>query len=103
PELRAWAIGAAGRDVPLPPGKVEVIGARKIDILNRRAALVRVRIGGDEVTYLVQHARGLPPEEAERKDGDLEAVEWRQGPYTCVAVGPAASKPTWLPALRGKP
>src|SRR5262249_33119396 len=33
-ELRAWAIGAAGKDVPLPPGELEVIGARKIDILN---------------------------------------------------------------------
>ena len=102
-ELRAWAIGAAGKDVPLPPGEVEVIGARKIDILNRRAVLVRIRVGGDEVTYLVQHARGLPPEEAERSDGDLKAVEWKSGPYSCIAVGPAATAASWLPAIRGKP
>ena len=70
-ELRAWAIGVAGKDVPLPPGDLPVIGARRLDILNRRAALVRVKVGGDEVSYLVQHARGIAAEPGERTDGDV--------------------------------
>jgi hypothetical protein len=43
-----------------------VSGARQLDILNRAAALIRLRIGDDEVTYLVQRARGIVPEDAER-------------------------------------
>src|SRR5258706_6590527 len=33
-ELRAWAIGVAGKDVPLPPTDLALIGARRLDILN---------------------------------------------------------------------
>ena len=103
PELRAWAIGVAGKDVPLPPAELQVIGARRIDIFNRHAAFIRVRVGGDEISYLVQHARGIAAETSERTDGDVHAAEWRHGPFTCIAVGPAASATSWLPAIRGKP
>ena len=30
----------------------------------------------------MQHARGIAPEHTERKDGDLRAVAWRNGPFT---------------------
>jgi hypothetical protein len=66
--LRAWMIGAIGKDAPLPGAAAAVVGARQLNILNRAAALVRLRIGDDEVTYLVQRARGIAPEGAERTE-----------------------------------
>jgi hypothetical protein len=113
--LRAWLIGAVGVDAPLPgdgsrgspgspgsPGSItsiDVIGARQLDILNRTAALIRVRIGADDVSYLVQRARGIAPEGAERVDGGLRAVAWRSGRFTVVAVGPDASAASWRAVL----
>jgi hypothetical protein len=98
-ELRAWLLGVVGKDAPLPgdgvAGAPSVIGAARLNILNRAAAVIRVRVGSDEVTYLVQHARGIAPEHSERQDGELRAVAWRAGPYTVVAVGPDASAASW--------
>jgi len=98
--LRAWMIGAIGKDAPLPGEAAAVLGARQLDILNRTAALIRLRIGDDEVTYLVQRARGIAPEGAERVDGALRAVAWRRGRFTVVAVGADAAAARWRPALR---
>jgi hypothetical protein len=104
-ELRAWAVGVVGKDVPLPgEGTVltsTVIGVRRLTILSRAAALVRVRIGDDDITYLVQHARGIAPDRSDRTDGPLRAIAWRNGPYTIVAVGSAATAPHWRAAFRG--
>jgi hypothetical protein len=94
-ELRAWALGIAGKDVPLPAGSVQVIGAKRLELFDRGAALMRVRVGADDVTYLVQHARGMAPERFERTDGELRAIAWRAGKFTCVAVGPNADVATW--------
>jgi len=94
-ELRAWSIGVVGRGAPLP--SVPPLGARDIGILDRRAALMRVAVGADEVTYLVQHSRGIAPGRTERVDGDLLAVAWRRGKFSCVAVGPKATSKAWLP------
>src|SRR5215216_1594696 len=58
PELRAWAIGLVGKDVPLPTDGAKIVGAKRVEILNRDAALVRLQIGDDHVTYLVQGSRG---------------------------------------------
>lgn len=103
-ELRAWVIGVVGKDVPLPgegtPVIPPVIGAARLRILNRAAALIRVRIGDDDVTYLVQHARGIAPDHSERQDGDLRAVAWRKGPFTIVAVGRDATAARWRAAFR---
>jgi hypothetical protein len=98
-ELRAWTIGVVGDGVPLP--SVAAVGARRLDVLNRSAAAIRFKVGSDEVTYLVQVARGLAPEHGERADGELRAVAWRRGPFSCVAVGPASSQAAWLSALGG--
>jgi hypothetical protein len=122
--LRAWMIGAIGKDAPLPGVAATVIGARQLDILNRTAALIRLRIGDDEVTYLVQRARGIAPEGAERVersemgggdpdgsaggvghkapgiDGALRAVAWRSGRFTVVVVGADATAAHWRAALR---
>lgn len=111
--LRAWMIGAIGKDAPLPGEAATVIGARQLEILNRAAALIRVRIGDDEVTYIVQRARGIAPEGAERVEGSemggnapqggngaLRAVAWRRGRFTVVAVGADATAAHWRAALR---
>ncbi|HEY0480790.1 MAG TPA: hypothetical protein VGD37_24920 [Kofleriaceae bacterium] len=102
--LRGWMIGVVGKGAPLPgEGTVvtpAVVGARQIRILNRAAALVRVRIGDDDVTYLVQHARGIAPDRSERVDGALRAMAWRKGPFTMVVVGPDATAARWRAAFR---
>jgi hypothetical protein len=77
-----------------------VVGARQLDILNRAAALVRLRVGDDEVSYLVQRARGIAPEGAERVDGPLRAVAWRKGRFTVVAVGADATAASWRAQVR---
>jgi hypothetical protein len=101
--LRGWMIAVVGKGAPLPGEHtavpVAVVGARQVEILNRAAALLRVRIGEDDVTYLVQHARGIPPEPSERVDGSLRAVAWRWGPFTLIAVGPDATAASWRMAF----
>ena len=98
--FRPWFAAVAGKDAPLPTGKV--IAAREIEVLDRRAAVVRLSIGADEVTYLVQRARGIAPKRSERTDEDLRAFAWRRGKFTCVAVGPAASSTGWIATLPSK-
>ena len=98
-ELRAWAIGVVGKDVPLPPADLPVIGARRVELLKRHVAIVRVKVGDDEVTYAVQHSRSAAPEHGDRVDGDLHAVSWHQGKFSCVAVGPDKSSRTWIPLI----
>jgi hypothetical protein len=100
-ELRAWAIGVTGPGVVLPGKDVHVRGARRVEVLHRGAALLGLTIGSDSVLYIVQHARGIAPDRGELDDGDLRAVAWRDGKFSCVAVGPAAHAATWIPALRG--
>lgn len=96
-ELRAWAIGVIGKDVPVPAGPV--IGAKKVELLKRHVAVIRLRIGNDEVTYAVQHSRSASPEKLDREEGDLRAVGWHTGKFSCVAVGPKATSATWLPQI----
>ncbi|HEY0190575.1 MAG TPA: hypothetical protein VGC42_05590 [Kofleriaceae bacterium] len=102
-EARGWVIGVVGNNPPLPGDHTAtattVIGAARRDILNRAAAVLRVRINGDEVTYLVQHARGIPPGGVEQTDGELRAIAWRAGPYTVIAVGADATAASWRTAF----
>jgi hypothetical protein len=102
PELRAWAIGVVGKDAPLPSSG-EVLGAKRVEIHDRPAALLRFKIGPDDVTYLVQHASGISPDHSERTDGDVFAMEWVSGRFTCIAVGPAATRDRWAAALGQAP
>jgi hypothetical protein len=98
-EVRAWAIGVVGKDVPLPPADLPIIGAKRIDLLKRHVALLRVKVGADEVTYAVQHSRSAAPEDGDREDGDLRAVSWHKGSFACVVVGPKSAATAWLPAI----
>jgi hypothetical protein len=99
-ELRAWAFGIAGKDVPLPRADLTVLGVRQLMILNRPAALIGAQVGGDYVTYLVQHARGISPARSELRDGELRAVAWHRGRYAIVVVGNDATAARWRPAFR---
>jgi hypothetical protein len=96
--LRAWAIGAVGKGAPVPA--LTALGASRIDVLERHAALIRFQVGADEVTYVVGHAGRITPEHSERHDGELRAVTWPRGAFICVAVGPDASAATWIKAIR---
>jgi len=98
-ELRAWAFGVAGKDVPLPRNDLAVVGVRHVTVLNQPAALIRLRVGDDDVTYVVQHARGIAPDRAERQDGELRAVSWHKGPFAIVVVGPDATAAHWRTAF----
>jgi len=100
-ELRAWAIAVVGSDPPLPEG-TSIIGARETEVLGRRAAVVRIAIGGDPITYVVQQTRVISHEHDETIDGDLLAIAWRRGQFTCVAVGPNASAKAWSAVLQAK-
>ena len=95
--LHGWAIGVVGKNVPLP--NLPVIGAKKVELLKRHVAVMRLRVGTDEVTYAVQHSRSASPEHVDRVDGDLRAVAWHTGSFACVAVGPNATSATWLPQV----
>jgi hypothetical protein len=97
-ELRAWAIGVVGKDPPLPR-TTSIVGARETRVRDRRAAVVQVAIEGEPVTYVVQFTPVVSPERSEKIDGELRAVAWRLGEFTCVAVGRAASATRWEPAL----
>ena len=99
-ELRAWSIGVVGKSAPLPVVGVVIVGAREIDVLDRRTALVELDVAGDRVMFLVQHVRSIAPERSERVDGDLRAVAWRRGAFIAVAVGPDASRARWLAVVR---
>lgn len=96
-ELRAWAIGVAGKDFPLLPPSAKVLAARQTVILDRRAAIIRLAINADEVTYVVQRAKGMAPKASDRTEGNTHAVSWRRGKFTVVAVGPASK--SWVAAV----
>lgn len=98
-ELRAWVIGFAGKDAPLPSETASVRGALRIEVLGRSAAVIRLTIGGDDVTYVFQRAKGIAPRRVERQDGDLRAIAWRRGKFMLVAVGPAATAASWRSAF----
>jgi hypothetical protein len=100
-EARGWLIGVVGNNPPMPADHLAtVIGAARRELLNRAAAVLRVRINGDEVTFMVQHARGIPPDGSERTDGELRAIGWRTGPYTVIAVGADATAASWRTAFK---
>ena len=97
-------MGVAGKDAPLPPlddPSIAIVGARQIDVLDRRTAVVRLTVSGEPVTYLVQHARGIAPKRTERTNGTVRAIAWRKGAFAMAVTGPNGSE-RWLD-LFGKP
>lgn len=99
--LRAWTRAAVGGEPPLPAASPDLIaiGARAIDVLHRPAAVIRFRLGADELTMVIQRARDVQRRRVQRVDGELAVEAWRRGPYTCVVIGPAATLPAWRQRL----
>lgn len=99
-ELHAWLIGVVGENAPLPPSldRTPAIGAETVTVLGRRAAMIRLRAGTDEITYVVARARGVGPRWS-HKDSDLRLVEWSTGPWARVVIGPDATSATWMPLV----
>lgn len=98
-ELKAWAMGITGKEIVLPAAPTAIRGARRVEIFERGAAVMRFAIGSDDVTYLCQRARGIAPKTQRRVEGDIVAVGRLQGRITCVLVGPVASEATWSAAF----
>lgn len=100
-ELQAWTTGALGKQAPVFAvlGAVP-LAASVITIHRRNASLVRYRVGTEELTVLMHHAKGWSPESAERDDGDLHASLKLVGRWTVVIVGAKATMATWLPNVK---
>jgi hypothetical protein len=102
-ELRAWTIGVIGdKDVPLPAEPARIIGARRIEVIKRPAAVIRLQVGSEPVTYVVQNARGIAPGRVTRAEGELRALGWRDKSYVIVVVGADATARDWAAALGAK-
>lgn len=96
--LVAWATAILGHQPPVPDAPV--VGARRLDIFKRGGAVVRYRIGADEVTYFVQKSRDLEERRIRKKDKDDVVIEqWQNDEWTVVAIGPIASADAWRPVL----
>jgi hypothetical protein len=95
-ELRGWTVALLGEapPVPAPSNDVKILGARPLTLLKRPAAVLRYRIGGNEVTLLVQRTR-VTAHRATRHEGIERAETWHRGVWTYVAVGPEATASTW--------
>jgi hypothetical protein len=102
-ELRAWMTGVIGEGAPLPPASVHVLSARRVRLVHHDAALLHVRTGDVDATYVVQTAREGEPARDVFDAGDLRAIAWRAGGFACAAVGPAASADRWQAAIRASP
>lgn len=101
PTLTAWTMAAVGREPPLPAhgADLAVVGVRTIEVLKRPAAVIRYRLGAEELTFVVQREREVERRRVSRTDGPLAVEAWRRGPFTCVAIGPAATATAWRPRL----
>lgn len=96
-EVNAWLVGALGKGVPqIVETNATPMAAKTISIHRRNAAVVRYRIGGAEVTYLVQHAKGWAPHAAQRAEGQLRAELGTFGKWTVVAVSGRDDKQSYL-------
>jgi hypothetical protein len=98
-ELRGWTLALLEQAPPLPAlgDDLSVLGARPVELLKRPAAVIRYRIGSDEVTLVVQRTR--IEHRAERQDGDELVTVWQRGAWTYGAVGPHATRSSWAPRV----
>jgi hypothetical protein len=96
--LRAWTVAAVGKRAPLPAG-LPAVGATLISILRRPTAIVRYRLGATDVTYVLQRVHALSPPAAQRVVQGLRAVQWREGDWLVIGVGPEQDA-SWLAAAK---
>jgi hypothetical protein len=104
-ELEAWSDGVLGDRPPLPEAGADLttLGARELVVRHRRGVYVRFALGDGgvayQVSYVVQHAGDAPAGRTSRRDGDEHLESWREGEWTCIAVGPAAKADQWKPRI----
>ena len=96
-EIRAWSLGVFGETAPFP--EADALGARRLSILKRPAAIVFYRLGDFEISFTVLRARDAPPRRYRRLADGLAGFSFRRGHWTCIAVGPAAGAEKWRAAL----
>jgi hypothetical protein len=103
--LRVWALGILGDEVPLPAAAPDlvVVGARRIELLNRPAAVVRYQIGGSDVTMVIQRARDPAARRVSRTEGGDHVESWRTGKWSIAAAGPDATAAAWAPRVGVRP
>jgi hypothetical protein len=100
PELEAWSLGVLGRRARWPTGpELEVVGARRLAILRRPAALVRYRIAGHEVSVVALRPREAVRRKHRKHEDGMLCVSWRKGKLTYAVVGPEASFREWGPVV----
>lgn len=105
-ELNAWSLGLLGKDVPWPKPSdgLTIVGARSLEILRRPAGYVRFAVGAPaaatQVSLVVMKAHDTPPRTARETVGNLLVLSWRNGKWTMIAIGEAATEAQWLSAIR---
>jgi hypothetical protein len=99
--LRVWALGALGTEPPLPPASADVvaIGARRVELLNRPAAVVRYQVGTSDVTLIIQRTRDPAARRVSRTENGDHVESWRKGKWSIAAVGPDATADDWAPRM----
>jgi hypothetical protein len=100
-ELTAWTVGVLGEVIPWPASsdEIEVVGTRRMKVLRKPVAIVIYRVGEATVSFMALHAYDAPPRRWRREEDGALAVSWRHGPWTFVAVGPAAGAGEWKSRL----
>ena len=104
-ELEAWSGGVLGARPPLPEAGADLtaLGARRLDVRHRPGIYVRFALGDGgvayQVSYVVQHAGDAPAGRTTRHDGDVQLESWRDGEWTCIAVGPTDKAELWKPRI----
>lgn len=96
-EIRAWSLGIFDETVPWPQVDAELVprSASVVRLFKRPMAIVRYELAGEPVSVAFWRARDAPPRVHRRREDGLYAVSWRRKRFTCIVVGPAASKDAW--------
>ncbi len=96
-EIRAWSQGIFGETVPWPEVDATLVptSASVVSVFKRDLALVRYDFEGDAVSLAFWRARDAPPRTLRRTEDGLYVVSWRRKRFTCIAIGPEASRDRW--------
>lgn len=96
-EIRAWSQGIFGEQVPWPEVDASLVpkSATVRTVFKRDLALVRYELDGEPVSVAFWRARDAPPRVLRRTEDGLHVVSWRRKRFTCIVIGPEASRETW--------
>jgi len=96
-EIRAWSQGIFGEQVPWPEVDAALVptSASVLPVFKRDLALVRYQFEGEPVSVAFWRARDAPPRILRRTEDGLHVVSWRRKRFTCIVIGPEASRDRW--------